>query len=151
MEGVKGNSDRKQDIKMRRLIDDPDPRHEPLEILEQKISVLEEAEHAQIHANAPHQPSLLGPLTLRLADLAAEPEIHRGRREQQRGERRVPCAVENVTGDHEQIFPQLPTPETPVERRYDDVEDDKGERIKKHGEVFGVRQPMAAPGLRQPY
>ena len=52
MESVKGNSDRKQNVQMRRLIDDPDSRKQPLKIFEQKVSVFEKSEHAQIHANA---------------------------------------------------------------------------------------------------
>ena len=42
---------------MRRLIDDPDLREQPLEILEQKVSVFEEPKHAQIHANACDEPA----------------------------------------------------------------------------------------------
>jgi hypothetical protein len=57
MESVKRNSHRKQDVQMRRLIDDPQSREQPLKILEQKVSVFEKAQHAQIHANARDQPA----------------------------------------------------------------------------------------------
>jgi hypothetical protein len=48
VKGVKGNSDGQQDVEMRRLVDDPDPPHQPLEIFEEEISVFEKAEHAQV-------------------------------------------------------------------------------------------------------
>src|SRR5437764_15385318 len=104
MEGVKRNSDRQQDVEMRRLIDDANAGDQPLEILEQKISVFEKAEHAQIHADARDEPALFGALTLRLGNLATEPKIHRRGREQKCGERRIPGTVKNVTCNDEQIF-----------------------------------------------
>ena len=79
MERVKRNADGKQNVEMRRLIDDPYAREQPLEILEQKVSVLEKAEHAEVHANAGNEPSLLVMSILRFADLPTEPEIHSGR------------------------------------------------------------------------
>ena len=139
MEGVKRNADRKENVEMRRLIDDADAGEQPLEILEQKISVLEKTEHAQIHANARDEPPLLGALTLRLGNLATEPKIHRRGREQERGERRIPGAVKNVTRNDEQVFSHLPSAKTPVERDDDYEKNDEGERIKKHGEVFELR------------
>src|SRR5438045_9399384 len=108
MESVKGNPDWKQNVQMRRLISDPHSREQPLKILEQKISVFKESEHAQIHANAVNQPAASCTLISGFAHLTAKPKIHRGRPEQERSERRVPCAVKNVAGDDEQIFPRLP-------------------------------------------
>ena len=58
MEGVKRNADRQKNIEMRWLIDDSAASHQPLEIFEQEISVLEEPEHAQIHRDAGDQPRL---------------------------------------------------------------------------------------------
>src|SRR6478752_9406971 len=104
MESVKGNSDRKQNVQMRRLIDDPQSREEPLEILEQKVSVFKEPQHAQIHANAGNQPTTSRMLISRFAHLTAKPEIHRGGSEQERSKRRIPGAVKNVTGYDRQIF-----------------------------------------------
>src|SRR5712691_2392655 len=95
---------------MRRLIDDADAREEPLEILKEKISVFEEAEHAQVHAHARDQPAAFCMSIFRFSNLPAEPEIHCGGGKQQRGKRWIPCAVKNVT------------------------EDDESERIKQHGE-----------------
>src|SRR5207253_9806271 len=133
MERVKGNADRKQNIEMRRLIDDADARNEPLEILKEKIPVLEKSEHAQIHAYAPDQPAAARtPLGRR--NLSPEPEIHRRCGKQKRGERRVPGAVKKVTGDDEQIFPCRPRTDAPVKRDHDHEKDDESERIKKHGE-----------------
>jgi hypothetical protein len=66
--------------------------------------------------------------------LPAEPEIHRGRGKKKRGKRRIPCAIENVTGGDEQIFPRRPRTDAPVKRDDDYEEDDESERIKKHGE-----------------
>src|SRR6266480_3069340 len=48
MESLKGNSDRKQNVQMRRFINDPHSREQPLKILEQKVSVFEKTQHAQI-------------------------------------------------------------------------------------------------------
>ena len=151
MERVKGNADWKQNVEVRRLINDPDPRDKPLEVLKEKISVFEKAEHAQIHADARDQPSLLRVSILRFADLATEPEIHRRGGEKERGERWIPRSIKNVTRDHEQIFARIPAAHAPVESGYDYIEDDKGERIKKHGEKFGITLPMAVAHLRPPY
>src|SRR6266508_205920 len=135
MEGVKGNSDREQNVQMWRLIDDPDSREQPLKILEQKVSVFEEPEHAQIHANARNQPATSCMLISGLAHLTAKPEIHRGSPEQERSERRIPGAIKNVAGYDEQIFPRLPRTNAPVNSDDDHEENDERERIKEHGEA----------------
>ena len=67
--------------------------------------------------------------------LTAKPKIHRGGPEQQSSERRVPGAIKNVTGYHEQIFPRPPRTNTPVESDNDDEENDERQRIKEHGEA----------------
>src|SRR4029077_7266447 len=134
MESVKGNSDRKQNVQMRRLIEDPNSREQPLKILEQKVSVLEEPEHAQIHANARNQPTTSCMIS-GFAHLTAKPKIHRCGPEQERSERRVPSAVENVAGYDEQVFPRLPRFNTPVKSDDDYEENDERERIKEHGEA----------------
>jgi hypothetical protein len=118
---------------MRRLIDDPQSREEPLKILEQKVSVFKEPEHAQIHANARNQPATSCMLISGFAHLTPKPKIHRRGPEQERSERRVPGAVKNVTGDDEQIFPRLPRTNAPVKSDNDNKENDERERIKKHG------------------
>src|SRR5260370_36095650 len=107
MESVKGNADRKQDGHMRRLIEDPNSREQPLKILEQKVSVFKEPEHAQIHANARNQPTTSCMIS-GVAHLTAKPKIHRCGPEQERSERRVPCAVKKVAGYDEEIFTRLP-------------------------------------------
>ena len=135
MESVKGNSDRKQNVQMRRLIDDPQSRDEPLKILEEKISVFEKSEHAQVHANARHQPATSCMLIFGFGHLTAKPEIHRGGPEQERSEGRVPGAIKNVAGYDEQIFPRLPRTNAPVNSDDDYEENDERERIKEHGEA----------------
>ena len=135
MESVKGNSDRKQNVQMRRLIDDPQPREQPLKILEQKVSVLKEPQHAQIHANTRNQPATSCMLICGFAHLTAKPKIHRRSPEQERSERRVPRAVKNITGDDEQIFPRPPRTNTPVESDNGHKENDERQRIKEHGEA----------------
>ena len=134
MESVKGNSDRQQDVEMRRLIHDPDARKQPLEVLKQKIPVLEKPEHAQVHADACDEPAFLGMLILRFTDLATEPEIHCRSREKEGSQWRIPRAVENVARDYEQIFSELPAANAPVKGDDDYEENDESERIKKHGE-----------------
>src|ERR1043166_5527651 len=121
MECIKGNSDGKENVEMRRLIDDAHAPEQPLEILKEKISVLEKAEHAQVHAHARDEPAALCRSILRFGNLTAEPEIHRGRGEKQSGKRRVPRAVKNVTGDDQEIFSRVPQPDAPV-GDYDDYE-----------------------------
>jgi hypothetical protein len=133
VKGVKGNPDWKENVEMRRLVDNADAREQPLEILEQKISVFKKAEHAQVHAHTRDQPPLLCALIRRLGNLAAQPEIHRRGRKKKRGERRIPGTVENVTGHDEQIFPQFPAANAPIKRHDNYEKDDKRERIKKHG------------------
>ena len=135
MESVKGNSDRKQNVQMRRLIDDPQSREEPLKILEQKVSVFKEPEHAQIHANACDQPAASCMWISGFGHLTAKPKIHRGGPEQERSERRVPSAVKNVTGYNEQIFPRLPRTNAPVGSDNNYIENNERERIKEHGEA----------------
>ena len=76
---------------------------------------------------------------MRFADLATEPEIHRGGREQERGEWRIPRAVKNVTRDDEQVLAKVPTVQAPVEGDDDYEKNDEGERIEKHGEMFELR------------
>ena len=135
MESVKRNSDRKQDVQMRRLIEDPDSREQPLKILEQKVSVFKEPEHAQIHANARDQPATSCMLISGFGHLTAKPKIHRGGPEQERSERRVPGAIKNVAGYDEQIFPRLPVFNAPVSSDDDYEKNDERERIKEHGEA----------------
>ena len=135
MESVKGNSERKQNVQMRRLINDPHSREQPLKILEQKVSVFKEPEHAQIHANTCDQPAASCMLISSFGHLTAKPKIHRRGPEQERSERRVPRAVKNVTGYDEQIFPRLPRTNAPVKSDDDYEENDERERIKEHGEA----------------
>ena len=132
MERVKGNADGKQNIEMRRLINDADVREEPLKILKEKISVFEKPEHAQVHAHAGDQPAAARtPLGLR--NLSPEPEVHRGCGKQKRGEGRIPGAVKDVAGDDEQIFSRRPGADAPVKRDHDHEEGNESERVKKHG------------------
>jgi hypothetical protein len=102
--------------------------------LKEKSSVFEEPEHAQIHAHTRDQPPAFRALILRFGHLPAEPEIHRRGGKQKRGKWRVPGAVENVTGDDEQIFSRCPGTDAPVKRDNNYKEDDERERVKKHGE-----------------
>ena len=117
---------------MRRLIEDPDSREQPLKILEQKVSVFKEPEHAQIHANARNQPATSCMLISGFGHLTAKPKIHRGGPEQERSEWRVPRAVKYVARDHEQILARFPGTDRPVRADNDDEKDDKGKRIKQH-------------------
>src|SRR5512132_2265331 len=135
MESVKGNSDRKQNVQMWRLIDDPDSREQPLKILEKKISVFEKPEHAQIHANARNQPATSCMLIFGFGHLTAKPKIHRGSPEQERSERRVPGAIKNVTGYDEQIFPGLPRTNAPVKSDNNHEKNYERERIQEHCEA----------------
>src|ERR1700730_6838358 len=118
---------------MRRLVDDADAREHPLEILKEKISVFEEAEHAQIHTHANHKPPAFCMSIFRFANLTAQPEIHRRRGKNERDERRSPRAIESVTRMDEEIFAHLPRSDAPIRRDYDREENNEGERIKKHG------------------
>ena len=120
---------------MRRLIDDPDSREQPLKILEQKVSVFKEPEHAQIHANARDQPVASSMLIFGSGHLTAKPKIHRRGPKQEGSEGGIPSAVKNVTGEDEQIFPRLPRTNAPVSSDDNYEENDERERIKEHGEA----------------
>src|ERR1700747_1693538 len=98
---------------MRWLVNDSDPREQPLEILQEKISIFEEPEHAQVHPHAGTQPRAL-PMRLRSGNLTAEPEIHAGCRKEQRGKWRVPGAVKNIARYDQQVSSQLPPLKAPV-------------------------------------
>jgi len=129
---IKGNADGEKNVEMRRMVDDTDPGNEPLEVLEEEISVFEKPQHAEVHANAGDEPDASGLLSGGFRDSGAEPEIHAGRRKQERGKGRVPRPVENVTRDHEQVLACVPRPDAPVERDDDNKKSDEGERIEKH-------------------
>ena len=134
MEGVERNADWQKNIQMRRLIDDSNVREQPLEILEQEISIFEEPEHAQVHADARDQPNAPFMSIFGFANLPAEPEIHCRGGKQKGSERRIPGAVKNVAGNNQQIFPRRPRTDAPVKRDDDHEEDDESKRVKKHGE-----------------
>src|SRR3954468_16126656 len=135
MESVKGNSDWKQNVEMRWLIHDPESREQPLKILEQKVSVFKEPQHAQIHANACDQPATFCVLISDFGHLTAKPKIHRGGPEQESRKGRIPRAIKNVAGYDEQIFPCLPGTNAPVKSDDDREENDERERIKEHDEA----------------
>ena len=135
MESVEGNSDRKQNVQVRRLVDDSDLSEQPLKILEQKVSVLKKSEHAQIHAKARNQPATSRMLIPGFGHLTAKPKIHRRGPEQQRSEWRVPSAIKNLTGYDEQIFSGLPRTDAPVGSDNNHIENNERERIEKHGEA----------------
>jgi hypothetical protein len=103
--------------------------------LEQKVSVFKEPEHAQIHANACDQPATPCMQIACFGHSTAKPEIHRGGPEQKRSEGRVPGAIKNITGYHEQIFPRLPRTNAPISSDDNHEENDERERIKEHGEA----------------
>src|SRR5205814_8515475 len=132
MERVKGNADRQKNVEMRWLIDDADAREQPLKVLQQKVPVFKKPEHAQVHAHAANQPRAARTPTLSFRHLSSEPKIHCRRGEEQRGKRRVPSAIKNVTRDYEEIFPRVPGTYAPVGSDDDCKKDDEGKRIEKH-------------------
>src|ERR1051325_2577124 len=134
---------------MRRLVNNSNTRQQPLEILQQKISIFEKTQHAQVHANAGNEPPALPMRTLRFGNPATKPEIHAGCRKEQRSKWRVPSAVKNVTRYNQQIFSQLPAVKTPIERDDNRKEDNKRERVEEHCErrlkrtLLGIVSPNA--------
>ena len=74
------------------------------------------------------------------ANLPSQPKIHRGGRKEERGKRWVPRSIKNVARDQKQILARVPGTDAPVERHYDDEEDDEGERIEKHAIAYLRRQ-----------
>src|SRR5947208_5129495 len=133
MERVKRNSDREKNIEVRWLVDNANLREEPLKILKEKISVFEKPEHAQVHAHAGDEPDALGTRIFRFANLPAEPEVHRCRGKQKRGEGRIPRAVKDIAGGDEPIFSRRPRTDAPVKRDHDHEEGNESDRVKKHG------------------
>ena len=129
----KGNADGQKNVEMRWLIDDADPRKQPLKILQQKVPVFEKPEHAQVHADAANQPGPARMRAFRLGNLSAEPKIHCRRGKEQRGERRVSRAVKDVARAYEKIFPRVPGTNAPVGSDDDCKKGDERKRIEKHG------------------
>src|SRR5438105_10296443 len=118
---------------MGRMVDDADPRHEPLEIFEQEVSVFEKPKHAQVHADTADQPYAPRMAWFGLGNSSPEPEIHRGGGKEKRSKWWVPRAVKNITGGHEQIFSRGPGMDAPVRGHDHREKDNEGERIEKHG------------------
>ena len=108
MEGVERNSDGKKNIEMGWLIGNATAGQGPLEVFEQKVSVLKKPEHAQVHGHADDEPDFAraGPFLFR--HLSAEIKIHGRRPEKKGGEGRIPRAVEDVARDQEQILAPVP-------------------------------------------
>lgn len=69
----------------------------------------------------------------RFGNLPAQPKIHRGSGEKERGKRWIPGAVKNVARGHQQILSRIPGADAPVQRHYDREEDNEGEGIEEHG------------------
>ena len=134
MKRVEGNADGQKNVEMRWLIDDADAPEQPLKILQQKISVFEKPEHAQVHADTANQPGAPRMSSLGLGNSSAEPKIHCRRGKEQRGKWRVPRAVKDVARDYEKIFPRVPGTNAPVNGDDDCKKGDERKRIEKHGQ-----------------
>jgi len=143
MESVEGNADRQKDVEVWRMVDHPDAGEEPLEILQEEVSVFEKPEHAQVHADTGNQPCATGGSVFRFGNLPAQPKIHRGSGKKERGKRWIPGAVKNVARGHQQILPRIPGADAPVQRHHDHKEDNEGKGIEKH------RRPAIAYLRRQ--
>src|SRR5260370_338285 len=98
MEGVERNADRQKNIEMRRLIDDSNVREQPLEILEQEISIFEEPEHAQVHADDRYQPTAPFMSIFGFANFPADPKFHALGGAQMGSGERLPHAAETCAG-----------------------------------------------------
>ncbi len=133
MKRVEGNADGQKNVEMRRLINDADAPEQPLKILQQKVSVFEKPEHAQVHPDATNQPDATRMPPFGLGNLSAEPKIHCRRGKEQRGKWRVPRAVKDVARDYEKIFPRVPGTNAPVNGDDDCKKGDERKRIEKHG------------------
>ena len=125
---------------MGRMINDADTREEPLKIFQQKVSVFEKPEHAQVHTDTADQPRSSRRRRFGFANLSAQPKIHRGSGKKKRGKGWIPSPVKNVACDQKQILPRIPGMDAPVERHYDREEDNKGKRIEKHAIAYLRRQ-----------
>jgi hypothetical protein len=108
VERVKRDADRQKNIQVRWFVLDATAGQDPGEILEQKISVFKEAQHAEIHRHADPKPQTALPRRVHLAHFPAEIKVERGRRKQQCRKWRIPGAVENVARDYQQIFAPVP-------------------------------------------
>src|SRR6266704_3587405 len=133
MKRVKGNANGQKNVEMRWLVDDTDAREQPLKILQEKVPVFEEPEHAQVHADAANQPDAPRMASFSLGNSSAEPKIHCRRGKEQRGKWRIPRAIKNIACDHEEIFPRVPGTHAPVHGHDDSKEDDEREGIEEHG------------------
>jgi hypothetical protein len=136
VEGVEGNSDRQEDVEMRRLINDADARHQPLKIFEQEISVFEKAEHAQVGGEAGHEPEFARARSRGLGDAGAEPKIEGSSGKKQGCERRIPRAIKKIAREHEEVFARGPVAQTPIRRHDNGEENDERERVEEHVKRF---------------
>jgi hypothetical protein len=133
MKSVEGNANREKDVEVWRMVDHPDAGEEPLEILQQEVSVFEKPEHAQVHADATDEPTSARRLGFCFGDLPAQPKIHRGGGKKERGKRWIPGAIKNVARGHQEILSRIPGADAPVQRHHDGKEDNEGEGIEEHG------------------
>src|SRR5581483_2796897 len=117
---------------MRRLINDAYSSKQPLEVFQQEIAVFEETQHAEVHADAGHQPCATRAPSFGPAHLSPKPEIHCRGGKEQRCERRIPRPVKDVAGDYEKIFSRIPGTDAPIRCHDNYKENNEGQRIEKH-------------------
>src|SRR4051812_31413099 len=132
MKSVEGDADRQKDVKVRRLIVDPASSENPGKILEQEVSVFEEPQHAEVDRDTDPQPDAALPGRLYFTHFSAEIKIESGGRKQQRSERRVPRAIENIARDEKEVLTRIPRTHAPVQAEHNHEKGDKGKRVKQH-------------------
>jgi len=132
MKGVEGDADGQKNVEMWWLINDANASEQPLKILQQEVPVLEESQHAQVHADAANQPRTTRTSSFCPAHLPAKPKIHCRRGKEQRREGRIPRAVKDVASDYEKILPRIPGTYAPIGGDDDYKKDNERERIEKH-------------------
>ena len=117
---------------MRWLINDANASEQPLTIFQQKVSVFEESQHAQVHADAGNQPRATRTSSFCPAHMFTKPKIHcRGGKEQRR-KGRIPRAIKDVASDYEEILPRIPGTYAPIGGDDDYEKDNEREGIEKH-------------------
>ena len=106
LERVEADADGQQDVEDGRIELHPEQREDVPRRGAEEVEVLEDAEEAEVAAEADQQPSLLARLRLRAGDLEAGREVEERGEEDQPDVGRVPRHVEGAAGEEEEEQPR---------------------------------------------
>ena len=132
LERVKGYSDRKNDLNVRKSQIPSPQRPQHPDVVEKEGRVLEGSQKPEVHRQASHQAELANSRPGAPMHPLREEPIRNGRDPQQRYEGRVPRGVERVAHDEQEALPDAPWKPKPAEDQDDDQEDQEAKGVEKH-------------------